>query len=85
VQLEEKINSIAELCYPIRYTSGPGYEKDCRHKIARQEMLRQLKKKEIWIEVSEIIAENKAADPGAITAKVNEFLQNYPIANGDNH
>ena len=85
MELQEKINSIAERKYPIRYHSGPGYEKDCRHKIARKEMLQELTRKMLWGAVSKLIGEHKGDSPAAIAAIVNEYLNSYPSEADDNY
>lgn len=81
--LEERIKAIVERVYPIRYTSGPGFEKDCRHKIASQEMLRTLRTIKIRDEVFALIRDNQTADAGVITEKVNHYFNHY--FEKDNH
>lgn len=77
MQLAEKISNLAAQKYPIQYQDAPGKQKDCRVKIMRLEMARQLCTQKIWAEVSRIITENRAADPGTITHHVNNYLDTY--------
>lgn len=77
MHLEERIKATVEQAFPIRYTSGPGYEKDCRHKIARQEMLRRLRTIKIREEVVALIQQHQTSEIGIITKKVNEYFTHY--------
>ncbi len=88
LKLEERIKAKIEEVIPIIYLDTPTQKADCRIKRQRKEILRTLRAKQMHTEIFDLIAANAKAAPGVITAKVNEYFDNYlknhPFAENDN-
>lgn len=81
--LEERIKEAVEAKFPIQYEPAPGKPKDCRIRIQRQTMMRQLYVGKINREVFDLIKANKDSPTGTITQMVNDYFDNYAATHHD--